>query len=65
MKLLSVQLEENYYGTVSARPLPICAHGAVSVILSDAFPWSQPSSQSTKLQSVLEICLDVNDFYIG
>ena len=45
IKLLSVQLEENYYGTVSARPLPICA---VSVILSDAFPWSQPSSQSTK-----------------
>ena len=46
-KLLAVQVGKELFssvsGKVSARPWPIC-----TVILSEAFPWFQPSSQSTK-----------------
>ena len=64
VKLPAVQLGKELFssvsGTVSGRPWPIC-----TVILSDTFPWSQPSSQSTKtflrsaLTSIIFILVDL------
>ena len=61
IKLLSVQLELrellSISGTVSARPLPI-------TYLVGRTPFHGPAIQPI-YQNVLEICLDVDNFYIG